>query len=74
MLLLFTLSPITPACSCSSLDQHAMAAALTDAHAQLSSTIYDLAPSQINSKMSVKKAVVLLHASMHDRCVLVRKS
>ena len=29
----------------------------------------DIAPSHINSDISVKKAVVLLHASMHDKCV-----
>lgn len=67
MLPLFMFSPVNPAHSCSSLDRHAMITALTDAHAQLSSAVCDLEPAQINSTMSVKKAVVLLHASMHDR-------
>jgi hypothetical protein len=51
------------------MDRPAMIAALSRAHAQLSNTIEDVPPSQINSAMSVKKAVVLLHASMHDKCV-----
>jgi hypothetical protein len=50
-----------------------MIAALSQAHGELSSTVFDLPPAQINTAMSLKKAVVLLHASMHDRCVNVCK-
>jgi hypothetical protein len=57
--------------SCTSMDRQAMIACLSQAHSHLSNTIEDVPPSQINSAMSVKKAVVLLHASMHDQCVAV---
>jgi hypothetical protein len=42
-------------------------AALSEAQAQLSVAISEIPPAQINTTMSVKKAVVLLHASMHDK-------
>jgi predicted NAD/FAD-binding protein len=57
--------------SCTSMDRQAMIACLSQAHSHLSNAIEDVPPSQINSAMSIKKAVVLLHASMHDKCVAV---
>jgi hypothetical protein len=51
-----------------------MIAALAEAHEQLAATLSELAPGQINTAMAVKKAVVLLHASMHDKCVLAERN
>ena len=53
--------------SCSSFDRPSMISALSEAHTQLSNAVAELSPGQINTAMSVKKAVVLLHASMHDK-------
>jgi hypothetical protein len=46
-------------------------AVLAEAHEQLGNAVAELSPGQINTAMAVKKAVVLLHASMHDKYAFI---